>query len=251
MSANTDIHPFSLAMSYVWHLSTSRQQEVTAQQQADAMTWIPLSALLLGVLLASIAWLFSSLPAEATAVVVMLLWVKLSGGATLEGLSTSVDAVFKANDAQGMREYFTASPKPAIGSIGISLLVLSLLLKWSLLVTVIEQEWWPVLVLMPVVGWSFGQMMFLGSRWVDNHLFKEGWREQVKLSWLWPQWLLLITALALASGWTLTMLVIGTWAWIVWWRKQMGGINGAIAYTWVEVSEIVWLLGLVMVLSSL
>jgi hypothetical protein len=60
--------------------------------------------------------------------------------------------------------------------------------------------------------------------------------------------LLLLTALALASGWTLTVLIIATWAWIVWWRKQLGGINLAVALSWVELTELTWLIGLVFVM---
>jgi len=100
-----------------------------------------------------------------------------------------------------------------------------------------------------VVGWSFTQMVMTGSRWVNGHeSLPDGWREQIELSWLWPQWLLLLMALALASGWTLVLLILATWMYIVWWRKKLGGINQVVALAWVELSEILWLIGLVWLL---
>jgi cobalamin synthase len=135
-----------------------------------------------------------------------------------------------------------------LGATGLVLMLLTILLKWALLVRVISEGWWLVLALMPLVGWAFGQMVMLGSRWVDEHQLPQNWRQSVEVSWLWPQWLLLLTALALTSGWTLTVLIIATWAWIVWWRKQLGGINLAVALSWVELTELTWLIGLVFVM---
>jgi cobalamin synthase len=132
---------------------------------------------------------------------------------------------------------------------GIIVLVLTLILKWSLLVTLIRAEWWTVIVLMPMVGWVFAQMVMTGSRWVHHHeSLPHGWRNQVELSWLWPQWLLLLMALALASGWTLTLLILTTWMYIVWWRKKIGGVNYVVSLAWVELSELIWLMGLVWLL---
>jgi len=211
------------------------------------MSFIPLAALLLGVLLAAMAWLFNDFPAPVVAALLLIVWIQFSGATTLDGLAKASDAML-SREAGALQSLKLGIGRP-LGTAGIVLLVLSLLLKWALLVRVIEEGWWTVLVLMPLVGWSFGQMVMLGSRWVQASSWQTGWREYVSLSWLWPQWLLLLTALALASGWTLTMLIIGTWAWIVWWRKHLGGITESVALMWVEVSELVWLLGLVLVLS--
>lgn len=244
-------HPFQIALAYVWGFPTPTSN-VNAQQQGEAMSWIPLAAVLFGLLLASVAFVISMfLPAEVTAGLVMLVWVFFSGQITLNSLARVSDAAVGTESNATLRQNMQDLTIQPLSTIGIVLLVLILILKWALLVRVIEESWWSVFVLMPVVGWSFGQMMMLGTRWVTQTMFKDGWRNHVNLSWLWPQWLLLMTSLALASGWTLTLLIIGTWAWIVWWRKHLGGINAAIAYTWVEVSEVIWLLGLVMVLSSL
>lgn len=246
MSEQQSRHPFGVALSQVWRLKPS-SLPTSAQYSGQAMSFIPLAALLLGILLTAIAWLFNGFPAQIVSIFVLIIWIKFSGTTTLDSLAKASDAML-SREVGALQSLKNDVSRP-LGTAGIVLLVLSLLLKWALIVRVIEEGWWTVLVMMPLVGWTFGQMVMLGSRWVKSNDWQSGWRDYVSLSWLWPQWLLLFTALALASGWTLTVLILGTWGWIVWWRKQLGGITESIALMWVEVSELVWLLGLVLVLS--
>ncbi len=241
------VHPMRLAMNQVWQWRLANASEMTAENVGRSMALIPLSALLLGLLLATIAWLFSGFQAEISAALVLIVWAKLSGASTLDSLAQIADAAL-SKEPEALQQ-LKSSNRLALGSMGIIVLVLTLILKWSLLVTLIRAEWWTVIVLMPMVGWVFAQMVMTGSRWVNRHdSLPEGWREKVELSWLWPQWLLLLMALALASGWTLTLLILSTWIYIVWWRKKVGGINYVISLAWVELSELLWLIGLVWLL---
>lgn len=241
------VHPMRLAMNHVWQLRSANASEATAEAVGRSMAFIPLSALLLGLLLATIAWFFSGFQAEISAALVLIVWAKLSGAHTFDSLAQIADAAF-SKEPEALQQ-LKSNNRLALGSMGIVVLVLTLILKWSLLVTLIRAEWWTVIVLMPMVGWVFAQMVMLGSRWVSHHdSLPNGWREQVELSWLWPQWLLLFMALALASGWTLTLLILTTWMYIVWWRKKIGGISYVISLAWVELSELLWLIGLVWLL---
>lgn len=250
MSDSSDvksIHPMRLAMHQVWQWRCSDPRHITADNVGRSMAFIPLSALLLGVLLASIAWLFSGFQAEISAALVLIVWAKLSGASTLDSLAQIADAAL-SKEPEALQQ-LKSSNRLALGTMGIIVLVLTLILKWSLLVTLIRAEWWTVIVLMPMVGWVFAQMVMTGSRWVTQHdNLPEGWREKVELSWLWPQWLLLLMALALASGWTLTLLILTTWMYIVWWRKKIGGVSYVISLAWVEITELLWLIGLVWLL---
>ncbi len=240
-------HPMRLAMHHVWQWRLAPATELTAHGVGRSMAWIPLSALLLGLLLATVAWLFSGFQAEISAALVLIVWAKLSGASTLDSLAQIADAAF-SKEPTALQQLKSNNRLP-LGSMGIIVLVLTLILKWSLLVTLIRAEWWTVIVLMPMVGWVFAQMVMTGSRWVNSHdSLPNGWREKVELSWLWPQWLLLLMALALASGWTLTLLILTTWMFIVWWRKKIGGVSYVISLAWVELSELLWLIGLVWLL---
>jgi cobalamin synthase len=247
MTEKDAVVAFRLAVDRVWGLNRIALRHVDHSRLAQSMLWIPSSALLLGVFLATLAWLFSGLAPEISATLLLIVWVKLSGTETLDALAHVSDLVF-SRDKHALAALKTPET-PALGTVGMVLLVLTLLLKWSLLVQVIAAQWWTVIVLMPVVGWVFHQMVVLGSRWASEGETAESWRDQVSLSWLWPQWLLLLTALGLASGWTLTVLVLSTWAWIVWWRKKLGGVTNKVAMMWIEIVEILWLLGLVLVLT--
>lgn len=240
------VHPFQIAMSQVWRVAMPKG--VSASSFGASMALVPLAALLLGLAMTGLAWVAQDLPSEVVAALILILWVKLSGAQTLESVARVSDVTLGRSTAN--LQQLIDQPKASLGTVGVVMLVLTLLLKWALLVRVIHEGWWMVLVLMPVVGWVFGQMIMLGSRWSLPSLDKpDQWREHVNMSWLWPQWLLLLMALALASGWTLTFLVIATWAWVVWWRKQLKGVTDAVAFAWVESSELVWLMGLVWVMS--
>jgi adenosylcobinamide-GDP ribazoletransferase len=247
--SDIQIHPFRVALSHVWRLNLPKDA-ISAQQFGQSMAFVPLAALLLGLTLTLVGWLLSHyVSPEVNAALLLVFLLKMTGATTLDGLARVGDATLtkEPSDISSLLQ----QPKAPIAVVGIALVVLTLVLKWALLVQVISEGWWILLVLMPVVGWSFGQMLMLGSRWVQNTSLVDGWRKHVALSWLWPQWLLLFTALALTSGWTLTVLIIGTWAWIVWWRKHLGGITEAVALSWVESSELILLLGMVMVLSPI
>lgn len=250
MSDSSDvkpIHPMRLAMHQVWQWRCADQRHITADNVGRSMAFIPLSALLLGMLLACIAWLFSGFQAEISAALVLIVWAKLSGASTLDSLAQIADAAL-SKEPEALQQLKLSNRLP-LGTMGIIVLVLTLILKWSLLVTLIRAEWWTVIVLMPMVGWVFAQMVMTGSRWVTPHdNLPEGWREKVELSWLWPQWLLLLMALALASGWTLTLLILTTWMYIVWWRKNIGGVSYVVSLAWVELTELLWLIGLVWLL---
>lgn len=237
-------HPFAVALQLVLRWPRLHQGEVSPAVQGQALSWVPLVALLLGGGLWLTAWLFSGVPAEVTAVLVLLVWIKLTGALTIESLAEVADAVL-SRDPQAMRSLLTAVPGSGAG---MAMMLGVLLLLWALLVQIIRQDWTLVLLVLPVVGWMSGLMVMLGSRWVKDQRLQAGWRAHARMSWLLPQLLLLMTGMALASGWTLTLLVVATWAWIVWWRKQLGGVTDEVVLSWVLISEVLWLLGLLMAL---
>lgn len=236
-------HPFRLAMMQVCAPKQfTNHTPLSAQQVSDMLNWIPLVALIQGGILVSLASLLHGFQAEIIAALVLLVWTKLGGYTSLTALAQIAD------DAQTQSNILAVQPV-ALKSVGIITLILTLLLKWVLLTMLIQSQWWMVIVLMPLVGWSFAQMVMTGARWRQVHIdFAPDWREQVTLSWLWPQWLLLLMALALTSGWTLTGLLMATWGYIVWWRKHHHGIDMRSVLAWVELTQLIWLLGLVLLL---
>ena len=66
------VHPMRLAMNQVWQWRSANVSEVSAENVGRSMAFIPLSALLLGLLLATIAWFFSGFQAEISAAAVFL-----------------------------------------------------------------------------------------------------------------------------------------------------------------------------------
>ena len=79
-----------------------------------------------------------------------MLWVAITGGLHLDGLADCADAWV---GGFGNRQRSLAIMKdPAAGPIAVLVLVLLLLLKWSLISSIIEKQALSVLLLTPLLG---------------------------------------------------------------------------------------------------
>ncbi|TNE83887.1 MAG: hypothetical protein EP334_00280, partial [Gammaproteobacteria bacterium] len=67
--------------------------EITAESQGRSLLWYPAVGLLLGLVLVVVASLLSSTPSLLVAVVVLVLWVLLTGALHLDGLADCADAL--------------------------------------------------------------------------------------------------------------------------------------------------------------
>jgi adenosylcobinamide-GDP ribazoletransferase len=92
--------------------------------------------------------LLASYSISTQAVLVLMLWVAITGGLHLDGLADCADAWV---GGFGNRQRSLAIMKdPAAGPIAV--LVLLLLLKWSLISSIIEKQALSVLLLTPLLG---------------------------------------------------------------------------------------------------
>lgn len=148
-----------------WNRETSRW----------ALRCYPLVGALIGALLAGVALLLQDLPAPLLALVLLSLWVALTGGLHLDGLMDIADAL---GSNTPLERRWAIMKDPQVGSFGILSLVFLLawkgVLLWALLD--IDMPLW-LLVAVPALG-RFGAVALLG---VAPCARREG------LAWAWQQ----------------------------------------------------------------
>lgn len=212
-----------------------------------ALRCYPLVGLLLGAILASIGALLQSvLPTPMLALLLLSLWVALSGGLHLDGLMDVADAL---GSNAPLERRWEIMKDPQVGSFGILALVFLLAWKVTLLWTLLEAGVSLVmLVVVPALGRLGGVALLL--------LAPCAWREG--LAWAWRQHLqrrdlafslvplaavfwLLPGGLFLASGLLLGCLLLFLLGYGLLMSRAFGGINGDIVGAAVEAGEL-WLL---------
>lgn len=205
----------------------------------------PLVGAVLGMLLAGAAWLLTSLGVspEVSAVLLLTLWVALTGALHLDGLMDTADGVLSGRSRERMLEIMKDS---RVGAMGVVVCVLQLLLKWVLLTEAMEGSLTERLPLLAVVlvwsrwymvaalaGWPYARAagsgglggMFQGVA-LPQLMLSLGL--SAALSWsvllLLPEWSLLKTAAELMV--LLAATAAGGWMMSRYLSRKLGGLTG-------------------------
>ncbi|MDP4095313.1 adenosylcobinamide-GDP ribazoletransferase [Paenibacillus sp. P96] len=110
---------------------------------------------LVGLAIAAVVWAAAYLsafllPPFPAAVLILMLWVWLTGGLHLDGWMDSADALLSYRSRERMLEIMKDS---RVGAMGVIACVLLLLLKLSLIYTVMDEGLWSTVLLLPLI-WS-------------------------------------------------------------------------------------------------
>ncbi|WP_431496137.1 adenosylcobinamide-GDP ribazoletransferase [Pseudomonas brassicacearum] len=156
--------PFWIALQFLSSLPVRLPGMPEPEQLGRSLLFYPLVGLLFGVLL----WLLNALllgtPLLLHAALLLSVWVLLSGGLHLDGLADSADAWL---GGFGDRERTLLIMKdPRSGPIAVITLVLVLLLKFTALLALIEQEQTLALIIVPVLGRAALLGLFLTTPYV-------------------------------------------------------------------------------------
>ena len=114
----------------------------------------PLVGFIIGLLLAGTGFLFQSLPSTVIAVTQTLLWIFLTGGLHLDGLSDTFDGIGSRQDRDKTLEIMKDSN---IGAFGAIALISQILLKYVLISELNNISYW--LIIIPPVTGRWGQLI--------------------------------------------------------------------------------------------
>ncbi|ALI08859.1 MULTISPECIES: adenosylcobinamide-GDP ribazoletransferase [Pseudomonas] len=156
--------PFWIALQFLSSLPVRLPGMPEPEQLGRSLLFYPLVGLVFGGLLWTLDGLLLGTPLLLHAALVLMAWVLLSGGLHLDGLADSADAWL---GGFGDRERTLLIMKdPRSGPIAVVTLVVVLLLKWTALVALIEQEQALALLIVPMLGRGALLGLFLTTPYV-------------------------------------------------------------------------------------
>ncbi|MCF7972092.1 MAG: adenosylcobinamide-GDP ribazoletransferase [Methylococcaceae bacterium] len=228
---------FALAIQFLTRFPLNIRVEFSDQRLGQSVLFYPLIGLLIGSLLALLAYCLPPHAIALNAVLILSLWVLITGGLHLDGLADCSDAWVgglgdKARSLAIMKD-------PAAGPIAVIVLVLLLLLKWSALQQLLnsEQALLPLLVapflarlslLLFMLSTPYIREKGLGSA-MQQHLPK-----QVAA-------IIVVTALA-ACAWFFSIYIVLSTLFIIGWIRHLAlqrlqGMTGDVYGASVEIIE--------------
>lgn len=141
---------FLLSLSLLTRIPVGSFKEITDQDSGRAALFYPLVGLLIGVILYLPILFFQNTPPHFLAAVIITLWAIITGGLHLDGLADSADGWL---GGLGDKERTLKIMKdPVVGAAGAIALVCFLLLKFTGLSVLIESQYSWLLIFTPVIG---------------------------------------------------------------------------------------------------
>ncbi len=242
------LKPFWLAVQFLSRFPSVQYDSVSAQDMGRALSWFPIVGALIGAVLVLVAQLHLWLPSQIVAGIVLVAWVWNTGGLHLDGLADTADGwLASLGDPYKALEVMKDSQ---IGTGGGVALVLILILKWSVLVVIIDYQAWVFLFFAPMVGRISSINLMPVTRYVSLNGIAQDMFVYLNryIVWAW------MVGLGLAVIWFNPYLFLGLtiiWFWLRYLMISItGGMTGDTAGAMIEVMELAWLMGVVIILTN-
>jgi adenosylcobinamide-GDP ribazoletransferase len=239
---------FFLALQFLTTLPTPRQGFTDASLQGLSLLWYPFVGLVIGALLLLAATVLP-LPFYLQAVVLVALWVVLTGALHLDGVADCADA-WVGGLGDGERTLHLLKD-PLCGSMGVTALILLIALKVAALAAVIShgQLYW--LWTVPVLARLSLLLLFLTTPYVRAQGLGEVLAQHFSRAWA-KRLLVAVTAVLLLLSpldiWSAFVMITAAIFFMI--RaaavRRLGGFTGDVAGAQIEWVEV----GLLLVLAS-
>ena len=231
------------------------RQMPSAQVAGNALMFYPLVGLLIGALLllwpVVVSYWQLQISMAINAALVLIVWVMLTGALHLDGLGDSADAWLggfgdKARTLAIMKD-------PTSGPIAVTVLVLVLLLKWTLLTQLLAQQQWLPILLVPLLARLQVMSLVILTPYVRSQGLGEELKNQAQGFGFWLQLAAITIALLLVQYWhglvMLAVVMIVGWYWRSLMMARLDGWTGDTAGANIELQELVLLLAAVLLLA--
>lgn len=158
------MRPLLIALQFLTRLPVRLDRAPEALETGRSFLYFPLVGLLIGVVLASLAAVLPEEAGSLPAVVLLLVWVAVTGAFHLDGLADSADAW--AGGAGDSARTLAIMKDPRCGPVGAVALVLVLLFKFAALDLALSRNDGISIMLAPVLGRSMPLLLFLTTPYV-------------------------------------------------------------------------------------
>lgn len=233
-----------LAVQFLTRLPTPQLADFRQQELSGSAVWFPVVGMLIGLLLFFAAWLGQHAGPWLAGLLMMLVWVGVTGALHLDGAADLADALGASH--RDSERFFSVLKDPHIGSFGVVVLVALMLTKLVTLAWLVQADaglFWPLLL---IPAWAR-----LGSIYWSESLKplvagsgeRFAWQIPVYSIPLWGGLLFLLSWIVVSFPFALLAVVI-LWLWRSYLHWRLAGMNGDCLGAGVEYSECVMLLAL-------
>jgi adenosylcobinamide-GDP ribazoletransferase len=236
------LKPLLMALQFLTRIPVPPLHDITPRDSGRSMLFYPLVGALIGFMLFAVEHLLHDSAPLLRAVILVALWVAITGALHLDGLADMVDGWIGGH---GDRERTLAIMKdPYCGPMGVAALLLVLLLKVAALEQVAGHDSW-LLIIVPLLGRTLLLLLFLTTPYVRAGGLGETLSKELPRTAGWIIVALLLLGILLVAGiaWgmllaTLTVFALFRSALMV----RLGGTTGDTAGALLELCEMTVLL---------
>lgn len=238
--------PFLIALQFLTKIPITLPCIPTPKQNAYSVSYYPLIGVMIGVLLWALAVYLPTTPI-VTGAIITAVWLWITGGLHLDGLADTTDGFVggygdKARTLAIMKD-------PHIGAMGVMAIVVALMLKFALLVGILQsQTHLGALIFVPMMGRLSVLGLLLTTPYVRARGLGSALSEHLPKT-LTAAVLIMSLGVLLVLPMTLALVMmvgfLGAWVYLrAWFKKRLGGITGDTLGAGVEMVEVL-MLGLV------
>ena len=153
-----------IAIQFLTRVPVKTKTQWDDKSIAQSVLYYPLIGLIIGLVTGFSAFLLEALQPMLGAVIVLLLWVFITGGLHLDGLADSADAW--AGGYANRQRSLEIMKDPSAGPFAVVVLVLLILVKYIAVVTLLESNLFWLLCVAPVLGRLSVIVLFLTTPYV-------------------------------------------------------------------------------------
>ncbi|MDH5545918.1 MAG: adenosylcobinamide-GDP ribazoletransferase [Gammaproteobacteria bacterium] len=235
------ISAIRLALQFLTRLPVKSSPTVpTDHELASSVKAFPIAGAVIGFVLACFIVLTQALPDYLQAALVLIVWVALTGNLHMDGLADTADAWA---GGRGQKDRILAIMKdPHTGAAAVSVVVLTLLVKWSAVSALLPGDNLLVFFLVPIVPRATMLLFFTSMQYLRSEGgLASGYSDAISHTTLAAILLLtFLVVIALAAWLGILMFAAAVASFVIfyfYWRLLLGGYTGDIIGAYVEITE--------------
>lgn len=230
---------FLIALQFLTRLPVRLGSLPLPREMGHSLLFYPLVGLILGLLLTGLGWMLVSQPPLLAAALLLTAWVALTGALHIDGLADSADAWAGGNGEP--ERVLEIMKDPNAGPAGVTVVLLTLLLKFAALVALLDHDSLGLLWCVPLLGRVSLPLLLLSTAYVRPGGLGASLAAELSR---WPTVIVVIASyLVVVIGGGMPGLIAATGALILFvvlrrfMRQHIGGTTGDTAGALVELSE--------------
>jgi len=143
---------FLIALQFLTILPFNIKGKIEEGDFGKSLAYFPIVGLLIGLFLASVAYISAFLPPLVVSILILIVWIVITGGIHLDGFADTCDGFYGGRPKEEILKIMRDSHIGAMGVAGIAML---LLFKFAILSSIRPEDLWKVLIMTTVSArWS-------------------------------------------------------------------------------------------------